>query len=170
LQSHAFSEKALSSQQDVIKIHLDAFIDQLKKRALLESTGNKSDNMDQDGVIDIVQWLNFLAFDTIGDLAFGSAFGCLAEGVPSRYIDVIFGLVKFGNWYRAARRFPSPLRELMVIAMIPRNLIQDQRFQHKISIDKVAERMKRDTERPDFSKCFFPRWYLMECVKIKTNI
>lgn len=157
LQSHAFSEKALTAQQDVLKTHLDLFIEQLRKRALLESIDStendkKGDGADHDGIVDIVKWLNFLTFDTIGDLAFGSPFGSLVDGVTTRYVDVIFSLVKFGNWYRAARRFPSPLRELMVIAMIPKNLVKDQQFQHRVSRLKVEERMKRGTERADFSE------------------
>lgn len=147
LQSHAFSEKALTAQQDVIKTHLDTFIAQLKKRAVPTSEGASSD-----GIVDIVQWLNFLTFDTIGDLAFGSPFGCLLDPVNNtRYIQVIFSMIKVGNYFRAARRFPSPLKQLLMLAIVPRRLVEDRKYQVQVSKEKIDERMRRETERADFS-------------------
>lgn len=148
LQSHAFSEKALTAQQDVIKTHLDTFIEQLKRRAATTSEDASSEN----GIVDIVQWLNFLTFDTIGDLAFGSPFGCLLDPVNNtRYIQVIFSMIKVGNYFRAARRFPSPLKQVLMLAIVPRRLVEDRKYQVQVSKDKIDERMKRETERADFS-------------------
>jgi cytochrome P450 len=151
LQSHAFSEKALTAQQDVIKTHLDTFIEQLKKYAVSPSAKDKAETS-SDGIVDIVQWLNFLTFDTIGDLAFGSPFGCLLDPVNNtRYIQVIFSMIKVGNYFRAARRFPSPLKQLLMLAIVPRRLIEDRKYQVQVSKDKIDERIKRETERADFS-------------------
>lgn len=150
LQSHAFSEKALTAQQDVIKTHLDTFIEQLKNQAV-PTDGDKVKESDDD-IIDIVRWLNFLTFDTIGDLAFGSPFGCLLDPVNNtRYIQVIFSMIKVGNYFRAARRFPSPLKQLLMLAIVPRRLVEDRKYQVQVSKDKIDERMKRETERADFS-------------------
>lgn len=144
LQAHAFSHKALLAQEDVLGVHLDEFIAQLHHRA----SSSK-------GAVDLVQWLNFLTFDTIGDLAFGSPVGCLREGKRSRYIDVIFSLVKISNYFRAARRFPSPLKELLMLAVVPRGLKDDYRFQIQFSEGKVEERMRRETDRADLCSSLF---------------
>lgn len=150
LQSHAFSEKALTAQQDVIKTHLDTFIEQMKKQAL--PAGEDEVKESGDGVLDIVQWLNFLTFDTIGDLAFGSPFGCLLDPVNNtRYVQVIFSMIKVGNYFRAARRFPSPLKQLLMLAFVPRQLEEDRKYQIQVSKDKIDERMKSETDRADFS-------------------
>ncbi|KAF3407915.1 Isotrichodermin C-15 hydroxylase [Talaromyces pinophilus] len=147
LQSHAFSEKALTAQQGVIKTHLDTFIAQLKKRAVPPPHNETS----RDGIVDIVQWLNFLAFDTIGDLAFGSPIGCLLDPVNNtRYIQVIFSMIKVGNYFRAARRFPSPLKQLLMLAIVPKRLVEDRKYQVQVSKEKIDERMRRETERADF--------------------
>jgi hypothetical protein len=133
----------LLAQQDVLWLHLDEFIRQLRERAA------PSCDSKEEGVIDLVQWLNFLTFDTIGDLAFGTPVGCLRQGQRSRYIDVIFSLVKISNYFRAARRFPSPLRQMIMAAVVPWGLIDDYHFQIKFSEDKVEERMRRETDRAD---------------------
>lgn len=160
LQSHAFSEKALTAQQDVIKTHLDTFIGQLKKQAL--PGGEIEVKESGDGFLDIVQWLNFLTFDTIGDLAFGSPFGCLLDPVNNtRYIQVIFSMIKVGNYFRAARRFPSPLKQLLTLAIVPRRLIEDREYQVQVSKDKIDERMKRETERADFSMLAIFKCYIL---------
>lgn len=143
LQSHAFSEKALLTQQDVIKVQLDKFIQQLRSRAKTE---------DHSGVVNVVQWLNCLMFDTIGDLAFGSSFNSLDTG-RNRYIDVIFSLVKAGAYQRAARRFVHVVQLLLTILWIPRKLLDDQKFQREVSDAMVKKRLEGGTERGDFSNC-----------------
>ncbi|KAF4974623.1 hypothetical protein F66182_17629 [Fusarium sp. NRRL 66182] len=154
MQSHAFSEKALTAQQDVIKTHLDTFIEQMKKQAL--PAGEDEVKESGDGVLDIVQWLNFLTFDTIGDLAFGSPFGCLLDPVNNtRYVQVIFSMIKVGNYFRAARRFPSPLKQLLMLAFVPRQLEEDRKYQIQVSKDKIDERMKSETDRADFMSYIF---------------
>lgn len=151
LQSHAFSEKALTAQQDVIKTHMDNFVEQLKKRAVSPFVEDKVATS-SDGIVDIVQWLNFLTFDTIGDLAFGSPFGCLLDPVNNtRYIKAIFSMIKVGNYLRASRRFPSPLKQLLMLAIVPRRLIGDREYQIQVSKEKIDERMQREAERADFS-------------------
>ncbi|KAH8691885.1 cytochrome P450 [Talaromyces proteolyticus] len=134
LQAYAFSQKALLAQQDVLGVHLDEFIRQLRQRAASSShSQEKEEEGKEEGVVDLVQWLNFLTFDTIGDLAFGSPVGCLRKDHRSRYIDVVFSLVKISNHFRAARRFPSPLQQILMIAVIPWGLKDDYHFQIKFS-------------------------------------
>jgi hypothetical protein len=136
------------AQQDVIKVHLDKFIQQLRSHAI--GPAQSKITKGKPGVVNVVQWLNCLMFDTIGDLAFGSSFGSLEVGAH-RYIDVIFSLIKAGNYFRAARRFLSPLKELLMISWIPRKLLEDRKFQHEMSNAKVQERLEGGTERSDFS-------------------
>jgi hypothetical protein len=114
---------------------------QLRERAASPTTA----------VVDMVRWFNFTTFDMIGDLAFGESFGCLEEGILHRWITAIFSFVRCGNWIRAARRFPPPLSQLAKM-LIPRNLIEERKYQFAFSRDKVNRRVEQDTERNDFSK------------------
>jgi cytochrome P450 len=152
LQSHAFSEKALLTQQDVINVHLDKFIRQLRNRAANSSHLRTVEG--HSGIVNVVRWLNCLMFDTIGDLAFGSSFNSLDAG-GDRYMDVIFSLIKAGNYLRAARRFVPFVQQLLTIFWIPKKLLEDQKFLRKVSDARVKERLEAGTERGDFSNCLF---------------
>lgn len=72
--SHTFSLKSISEFEPYIHGNLDLFTKQWDK---LIKTSN---NPDGSAHIDCLQWFNFLAFDVIGDLAFGAPFGMLAAG------------------------------------------------------------------------------------------
>ncbi|CVL13355.1 cytochrome P450 [Fusarium proliferatum] len=139
LQSHAFSEKALRSQEDLLQKYVDLLMQQLHERAANPITA----------IVDMVRWFNFTTFDVIGDLAFGESFGCLEEGILHRWITGIFSLVRSGNWIRAARRFPPPLNYLGKM-LIPRHLLEERKYQFIFSRDKVNRRVEQDTDRSDF--------------------
>lgn len=149
LQSHAFSEKALRSQEDILKKYVDLLMRKLHARAANQTTA----------IVDMVKWLNFTTFDVIGDLAFGESFGCLEQGVWHKWITAVFSMVRAGNWIRAARRFPQPLSQLSKL-LIPRDLIEERKYQFIFSRDKVNRRLEQGTKRSDFSK--FPRLAVFE--------
>lgn len=145
LQSHAFSEKALKAQESVITTYIDLLIKQLSGRA----------HPQDDGVVDIVRWYNFTTFDIIGDLAFGEPFGCLRDATWHRWIGVLFSVLKSGNYMRAARRFPSPIKEIFLF-FTPKKLIQDRKYQYEFSSARIEKRLQEGSARPDFSKCKMP--------------
>lgn len=65
--AHAFSEAALTEQQDIMLHYMDLLMDKFSEHA---GKGEKTN---------IVNWLNFMAFDIIGDLTFGESFGSLTK-------------------------------------------------------------------------------------------
>lgn len=65
LLTHAFSERALRDQEPLIMSYIDLFIRRLRGYANREEKVN------------LEEWLNFLTSDIVGDLAFGTPFGCL---------------------------------------------------------------------------------------------
>ena len=66
--AHAFSQKALIEQEELIMGYVNAFIKNLDRLAANHTKAN------------MVNWFNFTTFDIIGDLSFGEPFGCLEEG------------------------------------------------------------------------------------------
>ena len=66
--SHAFSDRSLKEQEDLVSDVVDEFIAQLG----LNSSGEEG--------VDIVFWFNLTTFDIIGSLAFGESFGGLKSG------------------------------------------------------------------------------------------
>ncbi|KXJ90430.1 cytochrome P450 3A17 [Microdochium bolleyi] len=65
--AHAFSEAALTEQQAYVLKYVNLIMNKFSEHA------------DQAKNLNIVDWLNFMTFDIIGDLAFGESFGSLSQ-------------------------------------------------------------------------------------------
>lgn len=85
--SSAFSTKALKEQEGIVAAHIDHFIERLGTIG-----GHKT------GGLDMSKWYEMVAFDILGDMAFGQSFGSVDSGsfdsshslVPLRvYADMI---------------------------------------------------------------------------------
>ncbi|KAK3308440.1 cytochrome P450 [Chaetomium strumarium] len=77
--SHTFSVKSVAQFEPYIHSNLELFVRQLD--SLIYRSTNDGDG-DGDGAahLDCLHWFNYLAFDVIGDLAFGAPFGMLSAG------------------------------------------------------------------------------------------
>ncbi|KAI4217467.1 MAG: hypothetical protein LQ351_000062 [Letrouitia transgressa] len=69
LLSHAFSTKALIEQEDIIQKSIDAFIEKIGP----ESQSPKG--------LNVGEWYQMVAFDILGDMAFGESFHCIENGI-----------------------------------------------------------------------------------------
>lgn len=70
--SHTFSAKSVGQFEQYIHHNLDMLVMQWDR--ISKSAGGDYAEMDA------LHWFNYLAFDIIGDLAFGAPFGMLKEG------------------------------------------------------------------------------------------
>jgi cytochrome P450 len=123
--THAFSEKALRSQEQIMKHYVDMFIAKLGERTARSEA------------LDIVRWYNFVTFDMIGDLAFGEPFGCLENGKYHPWVAMIFQSLKLGIFSEVFQRYPylKPLAALLV----PKRLVRS-RIEHWELSRQTAER------------------------------
>ncbi|KAI4198068.1 MAG: hypothetical protein LQ350_005509 [Teloschistes chrysophthalmus] len=71
LLSHAFSTKALMEQEDIIQSSIDAFIDKIGP----ESRTPRG--------LNVGQWYQMVAFDILGDMAFGESFHCVENALTN---------------------------------------------------------------------------------------
>lgn len=74
LVSHTFAPKSVVQFEPYIKENLELWATKWDELA------DKSTNTDGMAHVDCLDWFNYVAFDTIGDLAFGSPFGMLKAG------------------------------------------------------------------------------------------
>ncbi|KAM0160970.1 hypothetical protein ACHAQE_001094 [Botrytis cinerea] len=95
LMSRWFSEAALREQVPIVQGYTQLLINQLKE----ESKKGKT--------VDMVSWYKFFAFDVIGDLAFGEAFGRLTSSSYRPWVKMIFDSVKFNYFCQALNYYPS---------------------------------------------------------------
>ncbi|KAK2594363.1 hypothetical protein QQS21_007923 [Conoideocrella luteorostrata] len=76
--SHTFSTKSVVQFEPYIHENLVLFAKQLDR--LIEQSPHRTKYGKNEAHIDSLLWFNFLAFDVIGDLAFGAPFGMLEKG------------------------------------------------------------------------------------------
>ncbi|KAK3301698.1 cytochrome P450 [Chaetomium strumarium] len=137
LLSHAFSEKALRGQEDIMKHYIDLLIRRLGERA---ATGES---------VNMVQWYNFTTFDLIGDLAFGEPFGCLERGVYHPWVAMIFQNIKSTLYGEVMRRYPR-LKPLVTL-LTPKQLLRSQREHWELSEQTARRRLESgNVSREDF--------------------
>ncbi|KAK6193402.1 hypothetical protein LQW54_012497 [Pestalotiopsis sp. IQ-011] len=135
--AHAFSEKALRNQEDVMRKYLDLFIEKITEKTAKQET------------LDIVSWYNFTTFDLIGDLAFGEPFGCLESGGYHPWVSMIFETIRNGVYGQVFRRNPlfRPLAPLVVPRKLQQSLRDHQELTRKTAMRRIEE---GGTEREDF--------------------
>lgn len=93
--SHAFSSQSLAEQEPLVSESIDKFVN------LVGELGRKGD-----GSFDITKGFGMMAFDVIGDLAFGETFGGLESGEYHPWIAISLGALKSFPLIDAFRRFP----------------------------------------------------------------
>ena len=81
----AFSTKALMEQEQIVQRCVDGFVERLGEE------GTKG------GGLNMTKWFEMLAFDILGEMAFGETFHCVESG---RFCAFLFWLLRedFGWW------------------------------------------------------------------------
>ncbi|KAL6915492.1 hypothetical protein FSST1_006987 [Fusarium sambucinum] len=134
--SGAFSTKSLSQQEDIVQSCVDGFVRRLG----------------QDGTtkvgLNMTKWFEMIAFDILGEMAFGETFHCIEKGKPHYWSDMVVEHLFFITVLDNLRRFP-------LIAAIGRRLLPKLtvrvRDRHSgYSRDKVARRLSVESGRHDF--------------------
>jgi hypothetical protein len=163
LQSHMFSEKALSGQEPLINSYVNKLIIRLH-----EETSNL-----ETSVVDMVKWYKYVnsfswnfsspltmqtlidptsytTFDVLGDLAFGESFGCLDSDVLHPWIINIFKSIKGGAFMVGLKQFVGPLSQIFY-KLTPRDTQHAQDEHLEFSARKARQRMMQGgTDREDF--------------------
>ncbi|EXJ59416.1 uncharacterized protein A1O5_12297 [Cladophialophora psammophila CBS 110553] len=143
--AHAFSEKALRGQEDIMQ----GYIGLLVKRMREIASSSSSPTSPAAAVVDLAKWYNFTTFDLIGDLAFGEPFGCLQSGGYHPWVAMIFGGFKLSAFNQARKRFPwlMPLTQ----HFLPKRLLTQQGQHFQMSFDKAKGRAVSGVkDREDF--------------------
>ncbi|KAF1810537.1 cytochrome P450 [Eremomyces bilateralis CBS 781.70] len=131
----SFSEKSLRGQEPLITRYVDLLIDRLKDRV-----GQKSTNL--------TDWMNFITFDVIGDLAYGEPFGCLENVQMHPWIQLTFDFLKTFVYVQVLRFIPGAL-DLMNV-LIPPKMRRSRDYHWALTAAKVQKRIAMETQRPDF--------------------
>ncbi|KAI8939232.1 hypothetical protein NX059_005058 [Plenodomus lindquistii] len=92
--SHAFSDKALRSQESMIQSYVDLLINRVGEHGR------------QGKSIDLMRWYNYATFDIISDLAFGVPLYCLRDSNNHTWIDLVYGSVTSNGTLATRMKIP----------------------------------------------------------------
>jgi len=143
--SHAFSSIAVQEQEPLLKVHFDKLVTRMKEQATTSP----------DGRIDMEKMYNCVAFDVIGDLAFGDSFGALDKYEYHEFMHGVFRNIKVFSMFQRLSVYPLALKAFMGLMGIIPAAVEGRRKHFEFATIRVKERIARDTPRKDFM------WYIL---------
>ncbi|TVY35494.1 Cytochrome P450 monooxygenase [Lachnellula subtilissima] len=134
--SAAFSTKSLSQQEKIIQRCIDGFITKIGDCSSKSADG-----------INMVKWYEMVAFDAMGEMAFGESFHCIEKGTSP--VDGSHSGSYVGNYF--CGQSPSIRALGCDWKYVAPWLTVSARDQHtKYSRTKVQERLRTKSSRKDF--------------------
>lgn len=140
LMNPAFSSKALREQEPLVQRTVAMLITKLGEQCRA--------GIEQNGVVDMNEWLNWTTFDLIGELAFGESFDCLQGGGYHPWVALICGSVKAVSILGSIKQWPWI--DACWQFLIGPFWVRAMRHFHKLVIEKVDRRLSITAERTDF--------------------
>lgn len=101
----AFSTRALLGQEDIVQGCIDNFVARVKTAG--ESPSWKGKTHKGEWGLDMTVWYGMLAFDILGEMAFGESFHCVEDGKPNSWQQMIAKHVFFITAMDNLRRYPA---------------------------------------------------------------
>ncbi|KAH8200960.1 hypothetical protein TruAng_004898 [Truncatella angustata] len=133
--AHGFSDRSMREQEPII----GSYVDLLIKRLHENSAGGKMP-------VNLREWYNWATFDIIGDLGFGSSFGCLADANYHPWVKMVNTQFKVGSLLRSF----AIVDMKFVVQWILKSGVFKSRDEHQaLTLAKVQQRMELGAERPD---------------------
>ncbi|TVY81083.1 Cytochrome P450 monooxygenase aclL [Lachnellula suecica] len=137
--THSQANKELRAQEPLIQSYIELLISKLKEQV---------DGSSQ-GTVNISNWLNFVTFDIIGDLASGEPFGCLETGLIHPWVKIMFSSIRDIIYIAALSHLPPPIFKA-IMSGISCFMMKDLQADTDFAVERVASRLKKGTTRNDF--------------------
>lgn len=134
--SHGFSDRCMREQNPIITNYVDLLIRRLREHS---RSGEKP--------VDMTAWFNYTTFDIIGNLGFGSDFGCLERSYYHPSVDAIANNLR-DNFLLQLLIQGLPGFILYLASQLGMFKGRDQHISY--SKKKIDDRMALGHERPDF--------------------
>ena len=130
-----FSEKYAMQQEPLVQMYVDKLTEKLLARI---QTGGST-------TVDVVEWINYIAFDIVGDLTWGSSFGCLDGLTYHPWIQTV-GQFKTAVVVGATKFYP--LLHSTLMAITPSSALKDVMEMWRITEQKVRRRLHDGSNLP----------------------
>lgn len=134
--ANGFSERSMRAQEPIFREYVDLLIQRLTEHS---DNGQKT--------VDMRSWFNFTTFDVIGNLGFGSDFGCLEKSCYHPWVKAITSNLKDITTMQIILQFLPP----SIIFLLKKiGLFQGKKDHETRTREKLYSRMEVEAERPDF--------------------
>jgi cytochrome P450 len=134
--AHGFSDKAMRAQEPIINRYVDLLVERLYGHA---GNGKKT--------VDLRTWFTFTTFDVIGNLGFGSDFGCLEKSYYHPWVKAITGNIRENAMLRVFT-FYCPQSILAFLANHS-PLFKERQKHNAMTRERILSRMAIKEERQD---------------------
>ncbi|KAI1171137.1 cytochrome p450 monooxygenase [Nemania sp. FL0916] len=152
--SHGFSDRSMRDQEPIFREYVDLLI-----RRLDELAGG-------DKPLDMRAWFNYTTFDVIGNLAFGSDFGCLENSRYHPWVEAITSNLKDNTLIRGYVQFiPGSL----IFRLFRLGIFKGRTAHMAYTKNKLRDRMELTTERPDFMEGLIKKRGLLTLEELELN-
>ncbi|KAF2219243.1 cytochrome P450 [Elsinoe ampelina] len=131
----AFSTKALAEQEQVIKDCVHGMLAKLRVK------GSSPEGLN------MTHWYETIAFDILGEMAFGESFRCIEKERPHFWFEMLTKYVFFITLVDNLRRWPAVLAVGRLIAPLTAGI---QEKNHSYSRDLIRRRLAKRGGRKDF--------------------
>ncbi|KAF7623740.1 hypothetical protein AFLA_007466 [Aspergillus flavus NRRL3357] len=128
----AFSTKALLEQEDIIQGCVNDFIEGIRSQT----------------TVNVTKWFEMLAFDILGEMAFGESFHCIENRKSHFWCDMIEEHLYFITILDNLRRYP--LIAAIGKTILPHLTVSVRNKHTNYSRRKVAHRLQSSSPRADF--------------------
>ncbi|QDS68969.1 hypothetical protein FKW77_008901 [Venturia effusa] len=137
LLSHAFSERALRDQEDIIQGYVDLLVSNLRE----DAEGGK--------VVDMTFTTDLITFDIVSDLSFGEPFGGLRTRTRHPWVTAFFEKAMLRTILIQMFSLKIPILSFLVQRIIV-PMAKKRIGPISYTKDKILKRMEQGTTRPDF--------------------
>lgn len=135
--SHAFSNKALTEQEPLVRGYVDTLIQRLYDHHAKH--GDKQ--------LEINHLFNFASFDIMADLTFGESLGMLKNGEYVPWVTYMLGYHQAVTLTIIFRTYP--ILNYIASWLQPRSSLEKRKKHIQYSIDQVERRLEREVNRAD---------------------
>ncbi|KAF2195342.1 cytochrome P450 monooxygenase-like protein [Zopfia rhizophila CBS 207.26] len=139
--AHAFSDKALREQEDLIQGLVNLLVHRLHEQV-------------QEGApdVDIMRWYNYTTFDVIADLTFGEPLYCLRDKDYHPWVNMVYQSAKAVGILASRRKYPiiDYYDKVKNIFADTKDAVEKRKEFFALSQQKVTERLEKESSRPDF--------------------
>ncbi|CAN8099134.1 unnamed protein product [Discula destructiva] len=135
----AFRASTVRSQEHVVQQHVDLFVAQLRDQGHSGRIG-----------LDVTGWMEWLAFDIIGELAFGEPFGAVRAGQHNYWVSLLHGALYGASFALLSKRLAiiGPiLRWAPALSNKAAESVKDMQRHAALTLEKTRARIKMGNQK-----------------------